>query len=224
MRRIYAAPAGVRRDCSVRVRLRARRAREPGCPSARPLGQCCRNCRQHCTGLALRGSPASLARRRVARPKRRAHGASAWREPTRAARAQATAGTARRDAVRVHTAWRQRRGEPGVHRASPVQCCRQFRQHWPSGRPKDIGPSRSVSAGSVFGPGLAASSEIRDASRRHRRFSSAPTIAARESRGIRDGHSRPCHSAPYTSCRMSRHTCRPPRARACRTTRRSSDR
>jgi hypothetical protein len=49
--------------------FRAQSAREPGCPSARPLGQCCRYSRQHCTGLALRGSPASLARRRVARPR-----------------------------------------------------------------------------------------------------------------------------------------------------------
>jgi hypothetical protein len=71
--------------------------------------------------------------------------ATAWRGVARRARAraQATAGTARRDAVRVRTAWRQRRGEPGVRRASPVQCCRLFRQHWPSGRPKDTGPPRS---------------------------------------------------------------------------------
>ena len=128
------------RGCS-RTGLRARSAREPGCPSARPLGQCCRCSRQHCTGLALRGSPArSLG---AVWRGRTAHVAKSRVAARRAARAQATAGTARRDAVKFVAHGGSAEALPGVRRASPVQCCRQYRQHWPSGRPKDTGTPRS---------------------------------------------------------------------------------
>src|SRR6185503_7791044 len=61
----------------------------------------------------------------------------------RAARAQATAGTARRDAVKFVAHGGSAEALPGVRRASPAQCCRQYRQHWPSGRPKETGTPRS---------------------------------------------------------------------------------
>ena len=87
--------------------------RGPDCRSARPLGQCGRYCRQHCTGLALRAARLRAARRRErAAGERAARSGNATRArdsvrcmaasvrtqalDARFARAQATAGTTRR--------------------------------------------------------------------------------------------------------------------------------
>ena len=81
-----------------------------GLPAARPLGQCCRYCRQHCTGLALWAA-------RLARPRFNARDFRARRFSARhSARAEARAGDCWNGTAFTGTApctqERQRRGDP----------------------------------------------------------------------------------------------------------------
>ena len=142
----------------------------------RPLGQCCRYCRQHCTGLALRtpGSPLRCLRQakgpgvpiavydlRARRGPRsnvgraqlhartRAHEVAEQRLP-RHTRSPAAPQSCARCAWPRHTEPSERAGLP--RSASPVQCCRQDRQHWPSGRAEGQPGSGALGARSPLGP------------------------------------------------------------------------
>ena len=130
--------------------------RGPDCRSARPLGQCCRYCRQHCAGLALQDTgPPLRCLRETARRSVPQNAVSFQQSPVRVKRVPSDwvprTDAAARGAVLLRSLARARGRAPrrraarsrAARSASPVQCCRQFRQHWPSGRAeRQSGPRR----------------------------------------------------------------------------------